>query len=179
LNKLERQNLLSGQLRVGDHVPARKIYQITEAGRGVLQTAVADLLRQPRALGDGFELGLANLSALQPRQVYKVLSLHLVDLKQRLELVEQSWERHQGAEDDTAPDHIRALYTHSIAIMQAELTWMDNFLTDWIQRYPQVKNEEVASTGASSQVTRRLRQTTPDPVKQIQRLRRPMPPHDE
>src|SRR5262250_2047263 len=51
LNKLERQNMLVGQLQPDGRGPARKVYSITEAGRGILQTAVSDLLRQPRSLG--------------------------------------------------------------------------------------------------------------------------------
>lgn len=177
LNKLERQGMLSSQLRYDVPGPARKVYQVTEAGRGVLQTAVADLLRQPHTLGTGFELGLANLGAMNPRQVYKVLRERETELSRRLEGVEKTWERHQR-EDALVQDHIRALYTHSIGMMKAEQAWLATFLNDWRTRYPAVTREEPpAESSTASQpddATAVHRRTAPtDQGKMLQRLKRP------
>ncbi len=184
LNKLERENMLTSEFRSDGRSPARKVYQITEAGRGVLQTAIGDLLRQPRSLGTGFELGLANLNVLKPGQVYKVLSHHRTDLQQRLEAVEKSWERHQKEDAPNVADYIRALYTHSISVMRAELDWLTQFTEDWRQRYPAVEDRPdsqarrpEAEQGAG--VTRINRHTSPEPAKMIQRLRRPGKPKAE
>jgi DNA-binding PadR family transcriptional regulator len=176
LNKLENQKMLTSQLRAEGRGPARKIYQITEAGRGVLQTAVSDLLRQPRSLGSGFELGLANMTTLKPEQVYKVLTYHHDDLKRQLDLVEKSWQRHQDGDDPVVADHIRALYTHSIAIMRAEQEWLSEFIEDWSNRYPAVKSidpDKLKEDDPHIAETVVHRHTTPDPAKMIQRLRRP------
>ncbi len=185
LNKLERLELLSSELRPEGRGPARKVYHLTEAGRGVLQTAIADLLRQPRSLGTGFELGLANLGALKPHQVYKVLSLHMDDLKMRLDSVEKSWERHQKDGAPEAADHIRALYTHSLALMRAELTWLIEFVESWEQRYPKVRDEarkplsDAPERNVHNTTTRLHLPPSPDPAKMIQRLRRPKRPEEE
>ncbi len=180
LNKLERQGMLSSQLRYDVPGPARKVYQVTEAGRGVLQTAIGDLLRQPQALGSGFELGLANLAAMNARQVYKVLCEREVELDRRLEIVRKTWQRHQR-EDKPLQDHIRALYTHNLAVMEAEQGWLKAFLADWRMRYPAVtRDEEPAEkpvTDPSSDATAVHRRTTPtDPAKMLQRLKRPPRP---
>jgi DNA-binding PadR family transcriptional regulator len=178
LNKLERQGMLSSQLRYDVPGPARKVYQVTEAGRGVLQTAVSDFLRQPQALGSGFELGLANVSALNPRQVYKALSERQTELNRRLEIVQKTWERHQR-EDNPIPDHVQALYTHHLAVMQAEQTWLKSFLDDWRTRYPAVTREEApaAKSQGNDDATAIHRRTTPnDPAKMLQRLKRPPQP---
>lgn len=182
LNKLEHQQLLSSELRSEGRGPSRKLFYITDAGQGVLQTAISDLLRQPRSLGTGFELGLANLSALKPRQVYTALKHHRNDLRRQLEMVEQSWERHQQNGDDL-PAHIHALYTHSIAVMRAELDWMTQFVADWAAQYPAV--EEVRSTDEHpaapppSQITQLHQRPTPDRDKMLQKLKRPKSPTDE
>lgn len=182
LNKLEHQQLVSSELRAEGRGPGRKLYSITDAGKGVLQTAISDLLRQPRSLGTGFELGLANLSALKPRQVYVALKHHHNDLRRQLEMVEQSWERHQTNGDDL-PAHIRAIYTHSIAIMRAELDWMAQFVDDWAAQYPAV--DEVRSTDENpavppeSQMTQLHQRPTPDRAKMLQKLKRPDSPADE
>lgn len=184
LNKLEKQNLLRSELRSIGRTPGRKIYAITDAGRGVLQTAVIDLLRQPRSLGAGFELGLANLFVLKPRQVYQVLMNHRSELSERLAAVRASWQRQQQT-DERVAEHIKALFTHSIAVMHADLTWLDEFLADWAARYPAVKRAEAptedpgADAGAApsppqSAPTVHHRHTT-SPDKMIQRLKR-LPP---
>jgi DNA-binding PadR family transcriptional regulator len=181
LNKLERQNMLASQLQPEGRGPARKVYTITEAGKGVLQTAVSDLLRQPRSLGSGFELGLANLRALKPRQVYLVLNHHHIDLKQGLDQVEKAFARHKEDHPDGA--HIHALYTHSIAMMRAELEWMTVFLADWKTRYPGVERDdnhspdEVDPSQAITRMNPRTAQS--DPAKMIQRLKRLPPPSPE
>jgi DNA-binding PadR family transcriptional regulator len=176
LNRLESQNLLQGELRSSGRTPSRKIYSITESGRGVLQTAISELLRQPRSLGAGFELGLANLFVLKPVQVYRVMSQHRSELAQRLDAVEASWERQQR--EDGVPVHIGALFTHSIAVMRAELAWMDEFLANWKQHYPAVIKDETLPTRQESaeNVTLHHHMTTP-PDKMIQRLKR-LPPQE-
>ena len=175
LNKLEKQNLISSVLRHERRGPARKIYTITEAGRGILQTAVSHLLSQPRSLGSGFELGLANIHALQPHQVYRELTHHRDDLKYQLNIVEKSWERHQGDDTDAVADHISALYTHSIALMHAEIEWLEKFITDWQKRYPNMEHPSKPSNPVSSQatVTRMGEPTTVNRAKMLQRLKRP------
>lgn len=172
LNKLESQKMLDSELRSQGRLPARKLYHITEAGRGILQTAVSDLLRQPRSFGSGFELGLANLTVLKPAQVYKVLSQHRAELKNRLDSIQKSWERHQSS--DEPAEHIRALYTHSIALMESELAWFDDFLADWRRRYPESDQDDSPTPENShSAATQMSRNPTPPPHKMIQRLKRP------
>lgn len=181
LNRLEGQGMVASELRPEGRGPARKVYAITDAGRGVLQTAVADLLRQPRSLGSGFELGLANLRALKPRQVYRVLLHHRTDLQRNLELVESAWARQQQ-ESRPGAEHIQALYTHSLAIMRAELEWMTAFLEDWRARYPGVDQNGADDDpdDPTRAVTRvNARTVASDPAKMIQRLKRPARPDAE
>lgn len=180
LNRLERQHLLTSETRMEGRGPARKLFSITDAGRGVLQTAVSDLLRQPRALGTGFELGLANLSSLKPQQAYLALKHHQADLQQQLHLVEQSWERHQ-TNGDALPPHIDALYTHSLAMMRAELDWLTKFVADWVERYPSVTEvpplpqPQDPLVDSHNRVTQIHRRDTPDRAKMLQKLKRPKP----
>ena len=100
--------MLSSRLHPDRRGPARKRYKITEAGYGILQTAIADLLSQPRALGSGFELGLINLHIMKPKQVYQVLRQHRDDLIRQLDAVEQSWERHQANDSQDTAEQIQA-----------------------------------------------------------------------
>ena len=176
LNKLEKQNLISSVLRPERRGPARKIYTLSEAGRGVLQTAVSHLLSQPRSLGSGFELGLANIHALKPHQVYRELSYHRDDLKYQLTIVEKSWARHQKEDSKAVATHISALYTHSIAIMHAEIAWLEEFIVNWKIQYPDMDKPITNSNRLMVQqakVTRVGEHTTINRAKMLQKLKRP------
>lgn len=166
LKKLEGQKLLSA--RAGDDNPTL-IYAITEAGKGVLQTAVAHLLRQPRPLGTGIDLGLANLKVLKPALVYQVLVQRRASMRQQLESTEHIWQRHQ--QEGRSADDIRAHYTHAITMITAELAWLDSFIEDWARRYPAATPERAPD---DLNVTRIHRRTEPlDPAKLAQQLKRP------
>lgn len=165
LKKLEEQALVTTRL----DGQSRPVYELTEAGQGVLQTAVAHLLRQPRPLGTGVELGLANLKVLKPAQVYQALVQRHALLRQQLETTASLWDKHQ--KDGSDSDETRALYTHGIALMKAELEWLEQFAEDWRKRYPAVVS---AAKGGDGKATRIHRQTSPlNPSKVVQRMKRP------
>lgn len=163
LGKLEHQQLISS----AQDATGKYVYQITEAGRGVLQTAVSNLLAQPRSPGTGFELALANLKALKPPQVYQSLKQRQVALRQQLQATDQLRASHQ--QDENGGDELNALYSHSAALLRAELIWLDEFLRDWRCRYPTLEPE-----GEDRHATQISRSTAPQrSVKNVQRLPRP------
>lgn len=169
LGKLEKQELLKSAAGDTDQM----VYELTEAGRGVLQTAVADLLVQPRPLGTGVELGLANLNVLKPVQVYQAIVKRRAAQGQRLQATEQLWERHQ--QEGHVTDQQHALYTHGIATMRAELDWLEDFIQEWRRRYPAVESE--IGTEEDSKPTQIHRRTAPlNPAKLVQRVQRPNKP---
>lgn len=183
LNKLERIQMVSSELRNDGRGPARKLYRLTDTGRGILQTAIVELLRQPTGLGTGFEMGLANLHVLEPPQVYSALVNHRDTLKYQLMAVQRTWDNnHNGIGDDTQ-SHIYALYTHSISRMEAEIAWIEDFLAQWLQRHPDANNKlspHDSSIPAHQAPTVISRRPTPDPAKMLQKLKRPpQEPHQD
>lgn len=182
LAKLERQQLVNVELRPDGRGPARKFYQLSDAGRGILQTAIVDLIRQPVGLGTGFEMGLANLHVLHPGQAYRALAAHRDTLKYQLLAVERAWETMQAENQAAQESHIYALYTHSIARMQAEVAWLESFLENWLQRYPDAMQTlpplQQDADAAHKAPTVINRPATPDPAKMLRRLKRPKSPND-
>lgn len=178
LNKFDRQQMVKSELRPGDSGTARKIYSLTEAGKGILRTAISDLLREPRSIGTGFELGLANLHVLRPAQVYTMLSYHQADLETQLEAVRDIWDKHQTSDDIDNRHDLRALYTHSITRMESDLSWLKDFLTDWRERYPGVEKNPLVQASEDDNIntaqTQIHRQPPPNPLKMLQRLQRPV-----
>lgn len=172
LGRLENQGLITSETRHDPHGNARRRYRLTSAGHGVLQTAVGERLRQPRALGTPFEIGLANLHILKPGRVYQLLTHHHNDLVNRLAHIE-------GVIANRPPDStdsITALYTHSRDQMRAEIEWLARFLADWQARYPAVDdtNSDPAERTRVSPVV-----NDDDPNRQMQVIRRPPDPDQD
>lgn len=171
LSRLEQQELVTSTHRFGSDGAEQAAYQITDAGRGVVQTAVADLLRHPPALGEGFGLGLANSGALKPPQVYQALVQHHDDLTHQLHAAEALWARRQ--QEPIEESGTEALYAYGIAMMQAELAWLSSFIDDWRAKHPMVERDEQRETEESTRTPLHRRTVSADHDKQLQKVKRP------
>jgi DNA-binding PadR family transcriptional regulator len=149
------------------------VYRLTESGRGVLQTASMDQLRQVRNIGQGMELGLMALHVLKPSQVYATLSEQRAELVARVSAVDMLAMGLSVSEH--ASQSLSAVYSHSAAMLRAEIAWLDDFLSRWRKRYPMLAQEAVPeipeSHSAPTQITRRTELV--NGAKQMQRIARP------
>lgn len=134
LQKLERQGLIESRGAPQTEGPSRRQYQITPAGFGVLQTAVADLLSTPREVANGFELGLANLHVLRPSQIRTAFIAYRQELVSRLAQTRERWKL---LENKRAPFHVGAMFDHHVAMIEAELEWVKEFIELWEAQAPE------------------------------------------
>jgi DNA-binding PadR family transcriptional regulator len=170
LSRLEQQELLTSSHRRNDSAE-RAAYQITDAGRGVVQTAITELLSRPRALVEGFSLGLANSGALRPAQVYQALLQHRDDLAHQLQATEALVARRDSEAEPSVG--MEALYSHGVAMMQAEVQWLTRFIDDWQSQYPIIDHDEKREPDESTQTPLHRRTVSSARDKQIQRLKPP------
>jgi DNA-binding PadR family transcriptional regulator len=168
LDGLVDKGFLDSEMRPSDGANLEKHYRLTDAGRGVLQTALVNLLREPHAFGTGFELGLANLHVLKPVQVYRALWQHQQELRGQYQDIQQAWDDYQ---DSLTHEPLKALYTHSLARMKADLAWLDTFLADWRRQHPHVEPDQQRDEDTAPAE----RRPAPDPLKLLQRMKR-LPP---
>lgn len=133
IEKLEAQGLILNVDRVPPEDKQWRVYRITTAGRGVLQTAVNDLLTSVRQHPSRFELGLANLLVLQPSQVRNALLSHQADLQHRHESVLAQYEY---LKTQDVPFHILAMFEHQLAMITAERTWLAVWYPSWEAQAP-------------------------------------------
>lgn len=134
LQKLERQGLLASTPPPPPETdPAGRQYRITPAGYGVLQTAIADLLSTPRDFSNGFELGLANLHVLAPEQIRTAFTAYAQELELRLQQIRA---RRDRVQDSPAPLNITALFDRHIALLEAEIAWLGQFVAAWEAQAP-------------------------------------------
>jgi hypothetical protein len=114
---------------------------------------------------------LANLGSLKPQQVYRSLLQHRESLTHRLQVAETVWGRHQN--EMVVSESTRALYTHGIAMMKAELDWLNSFIDEWRARHPVVERDEAREDNDRTQTPLHHRTLDADAGKQIQKLKRP------
>jgi DNA-binding PadR family transcriptional regulator len=137
LEKLTRQGLIghtkpAGKAPDKDGEPARRVYNITPAGTGVLQTAVADLLSSARSIDRSFELGLASLGVLRFSQIEAALLGRQQDLAIQLTRLQEAVEANPADDSFQA----KALFSHRIAMIEAEIAWLESFVGEWRAQAP-------------------------------------------
>lgn len=145
------------------------VYEMTEGGRGVLQTAMTELLRQPSGLGEHFELALSNLDVLTPAQVYQAISQRKIALQSRITLLESRLNQAKNAIQ-------RLLLEHGLSLATAELAWSDNFLQHWAARFPAVRLESEGLDDQSDSLPATITHRATDaksPGKRLQYIRLP------
>jgi DNA-binding PadR family transcriptional regulator len=123
LKKLEREELVAGELQEVERGPARKVYHTTLAGNQALREAVRDALSEPQRCYPPLQLGLANLPCLPPGEALVALQHYHDTLLVRLKHVRSRW-----ADQRPLPYFVDAMFQHSTALMEAELGWIKEFI---------------------------------------------------
>ncbi len=133
LDKLEKQGLVEHIVDPhADGIGPRR-FRISQAGIGVLQTAVSDLLSTPHAYDKSFELGLANLHVLKPSQVRTALQNRRQDMAMRLSRLR---DERDEVKQSSGAFQIDALFNHHISMMESEMAWLDEFTQAWEAQAP-------------------------------------------
>jgi len=134
LNKLQRTGWIAGTLTTaqggpGRSGPARKVFRMTESGKTALKEAVRQRLAQPRPRSADFDLGLGNLPALPQRTAHAAISIYRDGLHARRAQVQAKWAGDRRA-DAHLPSHAEALFARSLALIDAELLWVEKYLAE-------------------------------------------------
>jgi DNA-binding PadR family transcriptional regulator len=123
LKKLQGEGLIEGQLEEAARGPARKVYRATPAGDAALQAAVLDALSVPRRYHSPLQLGLSHLPGIPPTQAVAALQQYRDALANRLAYVQERCNSQQPL-----PYFVTAMFEHSIALIEAELGWISEFI---------------------------------------------------
>ena len=125
LNKSEARGWVTATLESSAKGPARKRYALTEIGWSTLRQGVTRRLANPTPNSGEFDLGLAFMVILPPKQASEALSAYQQSLQAGLAHVTQRWERSGKGH---LPDHIETLFSHSLNQIQRELDWVSQLL---------------------------------------------------
>lgn len=126
LKKLENIGLVESHLhQPKGRGPARKVYQITPAGRKAQMAATLETLSEPQQRHTSFLLGLSNLSAVPPEQALSALRAYRDSLIERGEYVAA-----RTNVQSPLPDFVESMFDYSLTLIQAELTWVEEFIQE-------------------------------------------------
>jgi len=121
LKKLEKAGLVKSQLiPTQGRGSARRVYQITPAGRSGLSKATLEALSQPQQSYPSILLGIANLPLVSQKQSVVALRSYHKILAERLEQVAAKAESQRPL-----PDHVEMLFDYSLMALKAEEKWIE------------------------------------------------------
>jgi DNA-binding PadR family transcriptional regulator len=124
LKKLEQAGLIESQLQEAKHGPARRVYRATPAGGKALRAGTLDALSVPRRCYPHLQLGLANLPVISHTEAVAALQKYRDALGSRLAYVQE-----RRTNQHPLPCFVEAMFEHSVALLKAELAWLEEFVT--------------------------------------------------
>ncbi len=123
LKKLEQAGWIESRLEEAGRGPARKVYHITGAGNEQMRAAVLESLTTPQRYFTPLMLGVGNLPVVPPADAVAALRQYIAALDERLARVKARWE-----EQKPLPYFVEALFTYSVAMVQAERDWIEQLI---------------------------------------------------
>ena len=129
LKKLGKEGMLEGQLEKSEHGPARKVYHLTPAGRKALRAGVLHALSVPGRCYPPWQLGLASLPTISPADAVTALRQYRDALAARRKHVRVTLES-----QSSLPYFVKAMFSHSVTMLEAELAWVEQFIEQMEER---------------------------------------------
>ncbi|UCH62478.1 MAG: PadR family transcriptional regulator [Fidelibacterota bacterium] len=125
LRKLEDTELVNVEIDVTEGNRARKVYQLTEAGRDALERKIRSLLRVKVLPKDPFNVAIYNSDLLMPDEVESSLRMYREHLA---ESIEGYVRLEQFLKDNDCPPARIAVATRPRHQCEGEMVWLDEYL---------------------------------------------------
>lgn len=115
--------------------PARQIYRVTLAGKKTWKDAALSALENPHRAYGNFILGLASLPLLEHNEILKGVTHYRGLLRARQDRLQKKLAGYAG----TLPWQVDELFQYSLALVSAELAWVERFLQKITERIAESK----------------------------------------
>lgn len=126
LRSLERAKLVACQTQVGQG-RLRKVYAVTPAGRAALKAKVRELLTEPEPKKWRVDLGTYNLDLLPRREALACLRAYRAKLNEGITCYRNLQKYMEGC---GCPAPRCAVARRPIYLLQGEIRWVDDFITE-------------------------------------------------
>jgi DNA-binding PadR family transcriptional regulator len=127
LKKLENKGLIESSVEDVKGKPSRKIYSVTESGYAAMKEKLKEVLSQNKKLISPFDLGIAYHFLLESKEVIECLTHYLESLNERETLLKHTMKER---EKQGVPYRVIALFSHPLALIEAEKRWVIQFIQD-------------------------------------------------
>jgi DNA-binding PadR family transcriptional regulator len=125
LKKLEKKKLVKSKLEVVEGKPSRKVFTITDMGKNAMKEKLIDILSWNKKLITPFDIGLAYLNYLKPKEALQCLENYLISAQGRIKFLESSV---KTQEDLDAPYYVVALFSRPLAQLKSEMEWVEQLI---------------------------------------------------
>jgi DNA-binding PadR family transcriptional regulator len=123
LNKLEKAGKVEKRAEDSGRGPARKVFSLTPAGVAALREGALASLAGFQGDYQSLLMGLANLPLLSGEEALAALRQHRDGLAARREHIAGRRQSQQPL-----PDHVETLFDYSLAMIDARLSWIRQFV---------------------------------------------------
>jgi DNA-binding PadR family transcriptional regulator len=126
LKRLEEDDLIRSKERLVKG-RSRVIYSITRNGKKILKEKIASLLSENTKLISPFELGIAYMHSLDPKEAIECLEKYLFSSQKRLDKLKEYVKNSK-----TELENYRkiALYERPLELLDAEMNWIKRFIAE-------------------------------------------------
>lgn len=128
LKNLEKKGWIGSRYEEEYGSPARKVYFIKEDYREPVRETIKKILHAPQRVYSEFSIGLAFSHFLTTEEVYECLIKYRESLEKRKQIILQAYSDQQSIIQDII--HIRALFTHPLKLIEAEVEWINELLNE-------------------------------------------------
>jgi DNA-binding PadR family transcriptional regulator len=125
LKRLEGRGLITSTCEQQETGPSRRIYTITPAGRRDMEMAVRGFLSTYTRNISAFDLGIANLTLLPPKDVTSSLKKRLGMIDKAVSIITLGREERYR---EGRPYYVIALFDRALAQIRAERDWVTGFI---------------------------------------------------
>jgi DNA-binding PadR family transcriptional regulator len=131
LKKLEKRGFLEGKSEnAAGRGPARKVYRLTPAGLEAFHKAMMKALSSPIPPYSTFLLGLSRLQEIPMDDALHALRQYRQKMIARAEHLRTRW----SLTEAHSPFNVNALFDLSMTLIDAELSWVTDFIHQLEQR---------------------------------------------
>lgn len=124
LNKLEKSGAILSRLETSKGKgPSRKVYELTDAGQTIWLNAALEALSTPEPCHLPIQIGLSNLPLLPKDRALLALQSYM----EKLQATQADLTARQTNQGAPLPYQVRGMFGLSLAMIAAEIHWLDEF----------------------------------------------------
>ena len=127
LKKLAEKGLVIGEIQEHSGTgPVRKVFRVTKEGRRTASAGILETLAEPVKQVSPLQIGLANLPSVDKAEAIGAMQSYAETLHGRWDYL-----RERERAQEPLPGHVRAMFSHSLALIEAERDWITDFIKGW------------------------------------------------